>query len=160
MMIEQVCAFCKNYFSGLHDCHYGAYAVKDGKLIVPFEVDSKYIRIWSKRSKNCTTFEVKSVEQPEAGLYAIGADGLQDEDFIGSVWLMFPPPDFIAIVEDIERWQRKYGKYDSPEMSPFQSESYAGVYSYTKKTTSGNSSESGWAAVFKTQLAPYRRLRV
>lgn len=161
MMIEQVCAFCRNYFADLHNCHYGAYAVKDGALIVPFPVNADYIRIWSKQSKNCTTFKVTSAEPYEAGLYKVHAEGLRDEEFLGSVWLMFPPPDFIAICEAIEKWQSKYGGIDSPEMSPFQSESWNGTYSYTKKSGSSESgSESGWAEAFKSQLKPYRKVRL
>lgn len=159
-MIEQVCASCKNYFSSLQDCHYGAYAVEDGALIVPFPVDADYFRIWGKRTKNAATFKVESVEQLDSGAYAVKAEGLRDESFVGSVWLMFPPPDFLAICEDIAKWQAKYGKIDSPEMSPFQSESFSGTYSYSKMSGSGDNGSTGWEKAFKSQLNPYRRLRL
>ena len=88
-------------------------------------------------------------------------DELHDENFSGAVWAMAVPPTAIALSEEIEAWQAKYGSVDSAAMSPFNSESFGG-YSYTKSTGGSYSSGSGgnpsWQSVFADKLNRWRKI--
>lgn len=89
-------------------------------------------------------------------------DALHDETFSGSVWAMAVPPAVIALAEDIQAWQDKYGGVDGIAMSPYSSESFGG-YSYSKASGgSWNSdSDSGavtWQSVFADRLNRWRKI--
>ena len=91
------------------------------------------------------------------------SDFLHDESFSGSVWAMAVPPEVIALAEDIEDWQAKYGAVDSVAMSPYNSESFGG-YSYSKfgggsgSSGSGLSGNSGWRGAFADRLNRWRKI--
>lgn len=82
---------------------------------------------------------------------------LHDEVFVGAIWLMAVPADFLALVDDVKEWQTKNGGADSVAMSPFASESFGG-YSYSK-STGGASSVPTWQTTFASRLNKYRRVR-
>lgn len=95
------------------------------------------------------------------GVHQFPDYNMSDEEFDGAVWEMKVPNEVVALAEDISKWCEKYGAFDSPAMSPFNSESFAG-YSYSKGTGAsgpdGNESSNSWQSVFKSRLNMWRKL--
>lgn len=149
-MLDEVCAYLKNWFDCDLPKYYGSISIENGAL-VGFDdklQTGQYFRI------------VNSVFND--GVYKYPATDLTDETFEdGSVWAMAIPKGLIDVVADIEVWQAKYGGADSAAMSPFNSESFGG-YSYSKSTGSGTdsttSSPNAWQSVFAARLARYRKI--
>lgn len=73
----------------------------------------------------------------------------RDESFSGRVWLLNPPPDFLALCEQISAFDDKRPPTD------IVSESF-GSYHYS--TSGGGMARTGWKAVFTPMLAPYRKM--
>lgn len=73
---------------------------------------------------------------------------LPDEEFDGRVWLLKPPPDFLALCEEISRYD------DKNPIGAYQQESFGG-YSYVRSQAGGS---KAWQDVFAGRLAPYRRM--
>lgn len=71
------------------------------------------------------------------------------ETFTGRVWLLAPPADFLALCAEISAYDEK-----NPAGAPV-SESF-GEYSYTR--TNAYTGDGLWMTVFRSQLAPYRRM--
>ena len=82
------------------------------------------------------------------------------ESFHGAIWRMYPPMNFLTLVQEISTWQTTNGAADSVAMSPFNSESFGG-YSYSKSGggSAGSSSVPTWQSVYASRLRRYRRLR-
>lgn len=152
-MLSEVCAEIKNYFSYECDRHIGDFAIVDGQIVPSFDFPTDYIRIVGSHLND--------------GVHKLSDHDLTNEGtFHGAVWIMSPPKDFLALVEEIEAWQEKNGGADSANMSPFQSESFGG-YSYSKGMNYGNSSNSSspsgsttWQSQYASRLKIYRRIRV
>lgn len=87
-MIEAICAEIRNYFTKCDDKHFGTFTISDGTLLLPFPVNTDYVRIWDSRL-NDGTYKVKSSTFTD-GKYRVEADGLRDETFDGAVWIMSP----------------------------------------------------------------------
>jgi len=151
-MIGEICSEIKNYFVYANDQHVGDFVISEGQISPIIDIPTNYIRIIGSRLNDGVHKVSDLVENP-----------LQDESWHGAIWVMSPPADFLALVEEIEAWQEKNGGADSAAMSPFQSESFGG-YSYSK--ASGGSGEGGassaptWQAQYASRLKPYRRARV
>lgn len=152
-MLNEICAEIKNYFTFRGDIHIGDFAISGGVITPSFDIPTNYIRIVGSHLND--------------GVHVRGENGfdLEDEaEFHGAVWVMSPPKDFLALVAEIEAWQKTNGAADSANMSPFQSESFGG-YSYTK-AGGGNSSGGGsakvatWESTFASRLRMYRRISV
>lgn len=148
-MLSEICAEIKNYFTYRTDKHPGKYKVEGGVLVPSVEFLTGYYAVFGSRKNN--------------GVHKT-TDVLKDEEeFVGSVWIMSIPDDFLALVEEIGAWQEKYGGVDSEAQSPFYSESFGG-YSYTKSagSTSGtaNSAASTWQSVYAARLNRWRRVRL
>lgn len=150
-MLDEVCAYLKNWFDCDLPKYYGSISIENGAL-VGFDdklQNGQYFRI------------VNSVFND--GVYKYPASDLTDETFEdGSVWAMAIPKGLIDVVADIEVWQAKYGGADSAAMSPFNSESFGG-YAYSKSTGgssdgSATSNPNAWQSVFAARLARYRKL--
>lgn len=77
-------------------------------------------------------------------------DGKQDETFTGVVWHLHPPDDFIALCEEIARYDEK-----NPA-GAMHSETF-GDYSYTRGTN-GSGAVTAWDQAFAASLAPYRKM--
>ena len=142
-MLEQICAFIHNYFYG--DRYTGTFTITGGILTVDGLIDGQYFRVCGSKLND--------------GVYRYGIDLLNDETFTGVIWEMRPPKMFLALVEEIEAWQSKYGEAVS---GPYQSESFGG-YSYSLKSGSINSgqpdySASTWQGVFRTRLNAWRKI--
>lgn len=150
MMLSEICANIKNYFTWEGDKHIGDFAIIDGAITPPLDFPTDYIRIVGSRLND--------------GVHRVSDDDLVNEGtFHGAVWVMSPPADFLALASEIEAWQAKNGGVNSPAMSPFNSESFGG-YSYTKSSgSSGTGSSSvgaSWQDAFASRLNMYRRIRV
>lgn len=146
-MIGEICAEIKNYFVYKNDIHIGDWVISNGQISPVLVLPTDYIRIVGSRLND--------------GVHKVSEMSLVDESFHGGIWIMSPPADFLALVEEISAWQEKNGGVDSAAMSPFQSESFGG-YSYSK--SSGNSSDGSssptWQNAYATRLSGYRRIRV
>jgi hypothetical protein len=86
-----------------------------------------------------------------------GENDLVDETFDGAVWAMAIPKEVIRLAEDIEEWREKYENPESPNFSPYQSESFGG-YSYTKGSSADASPAIGWKSAFKSALTKWRKI--
>lgn len=154
--ITEVCEAINNFFLkdyiGYSDIYKGKYTISGGAFVSPdFTLKpGQYFRI--KGSDLNDGVYCNSAEYPET---------LSDEEFTGQVWLMSVPRSFVALCDDIAAWRSQYEAAGSANLSPFQSENVAGVYSYSK--ASGGSSGSGggsitWLDTFSARLSPYRRI--
>lgn len=147
-MLTELCKELNNWFD--QNRIIGEFKIEDGELTGVSDMlqDGQYFRI------------VGSVFND--GVYQYPAVNLEDEEFDGAVWAMAVPPSVIALSEEIQDWQNKYGGVDSQAMSPYQSESFGG-YSYNKGGTSSNngsgSSAATWQNMFASKLNKYRRIR-
>jgi hypothetical protein len=152
-MLNEICAEIRNYFTYPNDKHIGDYEIVGGILVPSIDIPTDFIRIVGSHKND--------------GVHKRGANGtftLNDEaKFHGTVWVMSPPSDFLALVAEIEAWQAKNGGVNSQAMSPFNSESFGG-YSYSKSggSSGSGSSSSGasWKDAYASRLNIYRRIRV
>lgn len=149
-MLDEVCAYLKNWFDSDLPKYYGSISIKNGAL-VGFDdklQSGQYFRI------------VGSVFND--GVYKYPATDLTDETFEdGSVWAMAIPKGLLDVVADIEAWQAKYGGADSAAMSPFNSESFGG-YQYSKSTGLASATESNapnsWQSAYASRLSRYKKI--
>lgn len=155
MSIEQVCNEVNNYFvNSNEDIHSGDYVISGG-VITPsgFLLVGQYFRITDSVLNDGV---YKYTGEP--------IESLKDEAFTGQVWAMRVPSSFEKLVEDIDAWDSKYGGVNSANMSPYNSESYAGQYSYSK--SGGGSAVGGsmvgatWQGQFASKLSKYRKVSV
>lgn len=97
------------------------------------------------------------------GVHKYPTDTLKDEEsFKGQIWSMAIPQEVIDLASDISDWNTQYGGASSPNMSPYNSESFGG-YSYSKSAgaqgAGGAQSANSWQSAFASRLAKFRRLR-
>ena len=148
-VLDEVCGYLKNYFLIKPDgIHRGTFTVTGGNLDADFLQDGQYFRV-----RNSVFND---------GVHKFPASDMTDESFTGEVWAMGVPPAFIALSNDIEAWQTKYGAADSVNMSPFSSESFNN-YSYTKRSGGSSSGGSGnapasWVSVFAPRLVRWKKI--
>lgn len=149
-MLTEICAEINNYFSNEKNRIIGDFAIVDGNIVPPINIkNGQYYRIVG------STFN--------DGVYEFGGaeDALWDEPkFHGAIWLMDVPRDVIQLAEEIKEWKNNYCKVDSPNMSPYSSESFGG-YSYSKArgyASSGGGMLTSWENIFASRLKPYRRI--
>nr|MBR4281672.1 hypothetical protein [Clostridia bacterium] len=72
---------------------------------------------------------------------------LPDEEFDGRVWLLKPPPDFLALCARISEYD------DKNPAGALMTEKF-GDYSYSRRSSA---SSYAWEDVFAKELRPYRR---
>jgi len=151
-VLEQVCEYLNNYFtrkSGIeYDRWKGEFTIENGEL-----------------TRNGATldglkpgnyFLIRGSDFND-GVHVCPAEDLTDETFTGWVYKMVPPVTFLALVDEIDAWQKKY---EAVVKSPYQSESFAG-YSYTKRGgffASGVDSTAAWESIFAIRLKKWRKL--
>lgn len=154
MDITDICLYCKNFFLKDHEgsIYAGTYTIESG-VIAPLDFlkVGQYFFIHGS-VLNDAVYQYTGEPIPE----------LTDETFTGSVWAMSVPPAFLKLCKEIDDWRNKNESADSPNMSPFSSESVTGVYSYTKSNTetSDGSSVINWQSVFKPRLNKWRKLSI
>ena len=88
------------------------------------------------------------VWQLSSGVIQDVPGNLPDEEFDGRVWLLKPPPDFLALCEEISAYD------DKNPTGALMQESF-GDYSYMRNSVSGS---HAWQRAFHTRLAPFRRM--
>lgn len=155
--ITEVCEAINNFFLkdyiGYSDIYKGEYTISGGAFVSPdFTL------------KPGQYFRIKGSDLNE-GVFCNSSESmgtLKDEEFTGQVWLMSVPRSFVALCDDIAAWRSKYETAGNANMSPFQSENVAGVYSYSKSaggsSSSGGGSSVTWQSQFAARLSPYRRI--
>ena len=148
-LLTEICKELRNWFDrGLKKC-YGIWNIENGVIVEELPLlENQYFLI----SGSVFNDGVHQFLNPD--------DVLQDEMFPGTIVPMAIPKDFLALVDDIEKWQGKYGDIESPSMSPYSSEAFSG-YSYTKSTGGGYGSGDGnvsWKNVFSGRLNRYRKI--
>ena len=148
-MLTEICQYLKNWFDRNQSKFYGKFRIEDGVLESYNDgdmgmIEGQYFRIIGSLLND--------------GVYQYPTQELQDETFEGAVWFMAIPPAVVALSEDINSWQTKYGGADSTAQSPFQSESFGG-YSYSKGgNVSTNGGNGGWQSAFASRLNPWRKV--
>lgn len=140
-MLYEVLRYIRNFFPVEGGYHDGAFEISNGTINLPFLKDGQYFLIEDSVFND--------------GVHQYPAYGLQDEIFNGSITAMRIPKDFLMLVEEIETWQNKYGDNNTP----FASESFEGVYSYTKGTSgSGAGGTVTWKDAFANRLKVWRKV--
>ena len=151
-MLTEICQYLKNWFDRDKPKYYGKFIISGGNIESYNDgdmgmIDGQYFRIMGSLLND--------------GVYQYPPEGLKDETFEGAVWFMAIPPTVIALSEDINAWQAKYGGVDGTAMSPFQSESFGG-YSYSKSGSgyrdSSDGGDGGWQSAFANRLKPWRKV--
>ena len=149
-MLGEICAEIKNFFTDDEDRHVGDWVISNGTISPALDFPTDYFRITGSRLNNGVHKVSELTRKP-----------LKDETFHGGIWIMSPPDDFLALVEEIKAWQTANGGADSQNMSPFQSESFGG-YSYSKGSYSGSAGSSAvptWQSQYASRLRLYRKMR-
>lgn len=148
--LTEVCAYIKNYFlnsdKAVTD---GTFTITSGTAPLDTLLPDQYFRIVGSVLND-------GVWQNNAADLA----NLRLEIFKGEIWSMSVPRDFEQLCDDIAAWRAVNEAATSPNMSPFQSESFGG-YSYSKGGSSANgSSAATWQAQFAARLNTYRRIHI
>jgi hypothetical protein len=146
-MLSELCQELKNWFDRGQPRLHGSFEISDGKI-----VDSDFTNV----IKDNQYFRIAGSVFND-GVYKYTNDlMLEDELFVGSIWLMAVPKEVIALSDEIDAWVEKYGDSVS---SPYSSESFGG-YSYTKASGSaGNgSSNPSWQSAFASKLNLWRKI--
>lgn len=147
-MLTEICQELKNWFDRGQPKYFGTFTVSNGIITgngISLQ-EGQYFRI------------VGSVFND--GVHLFPTSHLVDEVFEGSVWAMAVPPAVIALANEIEEWQKKYGGVGSVLMSPYQSESFGG-YSYSKSgggSGDGTSLSGTWQGAFSSRLNRWRKI--
>lgn len=148
MTITDFCDEINNYF--VSDRKFGTFTIENGALtgVEDFLCENQYFRI------------VNAVFNE--GVYKYPTTDLTDETFNGAIWAMAVPPAALALLEDIQEWDDKYGNSETAS-SPFQSENFGSSgYSYTLKTGGSSSTNSAdpttWQGHFKYRLNRWRKI--
>lgn len=146
-MLSEICLYLKNWFVDEQPIYFETFTISGGHLDIEDKIQiNQYYWIRGSVFNN--------------GVHKRGSEELIDETFEGSVQLMAVPKDVIDLANDIDEWQKKYGGVSSANMSPFQSENFAGVYNYSKGSTGSStlSSVPTWQGVFADRLARYKKV--
>ena len=145
-MLSELCQELKNWFDRDQPRVYGVFEIENGKIIdedfTSIIHDNQYFRI------------IGSIFND--GVYKYTDDlALEDEMFVGAIWLLAIPKEIVALSDEIDAW---VSKYSDTINSPYSSESFGG-YSYSKASGSGsNASGPSWQSTFANQLNKWRKI--
>lgn len=142
-MLSELCHDLRNYFETKK--FYGEFKIEDNSITGDYQLQSgQYFRI------------VGSVFND--GVHVYPPTDLVDETFSGAIWAMAVPDEVVALASEIDDWNNLYGKPDSTNMSPFNSESFGG-YSYSKSGGGATSDGAGtWQKAFASRLNKWRKI--
>ena len=121
MTMGELCAECRNWFC--RSVIRGKFTVAGGLLYpLPEIPDGAYIRIVGSMFND--------------GVYRYPFGDFSDEEFFGAVWVLAIPPDFVALLDDINAWEASGGAAAVSAAvdllgGPYISESFAG-YTYQR----------------------------
>lgn len=140
-MLYEVLRYIRNFFPVEGGYHDGTYEISEGTIDLPFLQHGQYFLIEGSVFND--------------GVYQYPAYELVDEVFDGTITAMRISKEFLALVDEINEWQDKYGKSNTP----FISETLQGVYSYTKSTSAkGTAGVMTWKDVFADRLKVWRKV--
>ena len=140
-MLTELCQELRNWFD--RERRFGEFHIEGGNLTADFLQNGQYFRI------------IGSVFND--GVHQYPATNLTDETFTGSVWSLAIPAAVVELADNIQAWREKNEAADSANMSPFQSESFGG-YSYSKGSSTGSGTATGWRDAFAGNLNRWRKL--
>lgn len=143
MTLFELCKELRNFFDRDTRHTTGTFTIEEGSIIDDLSAvlkDGQY-------------FRVTGSDFNDDAVFRYPASDMTDEVFYGSVRAMAIPRDVIALLDDINTWETKYGDTMN---SPYVSESFGG-YTYTKKAESG-ASTSGWQSAFASRLNKWRKI--
>lgn len=136
-MLTEICAEVRNWFADDADKHIGVFEIKNGVLApLDFLAEGQYFRIIGSKYND--------------GVYSYPDCNLVDESFLGAVWAMRVPPDFLKLCEDIAAYDAEFGG------AGYTSESFGG-YSYTLPTGESGAPLS-WNERFSKRLSRWRKM--
>lgn len=145
-LLDDVCDYLHNYFRIPGEIYVREWTVQDGGIECDFLQENQYFRVKGSVFND--------------GVWQYPASGMTGETFVGEVWAMAVPPAVIALLSEIAEWQEKYGGASSPNMSPYQSESFNN-YSYSKASGGQGgqpASPASWQDVFYGRLVRWKKL--
>lgn len=152
-LMTEICSNIRNYFAptskrdNLSYIHHGDFTIKDGTISgVDFLLPNQYFRITGSVLND--------------GVYRNSTDdlkSLENETFCGAVWEMNVPKSFVALCEDIQKFNAKIDKLSLTDKG-FSSESFDG-YSYSLNSNAP-AYMLEWERRIRSNLNSYRRLSV
>lgn len=148
--LYDLCADLRNWFDRGQIKYIGDITIASNSIVCDSETvlpkESQYFRI------------VGSLYND--GVYQWGYHELIPETFNGAVWLMAVPPQFLALIDEMNAWIDSNSKVMD---GPYQSESYNG-YSYSRASiadASGHAANGAYnacMAVFAPRLNRWRKI--
>lgn len=157
-MLEQLLTNLRNWFrvrDSVDGKHHGTYVVENGCIVLPFLQTGQYFRI------------IGSVFSD--GLYIYGESILDedrneieliDETFTGSIWALAIPRIILKMSKDMEDVVAQVTKITGQIVeNPYTSESFAGVYSYSKDTASQLTALTAQRDEIMRQMNRWRKIR-
>lgn len=144
MNIGPICRELRNYFTQQGDKHWGTYTIENGSINASFLIPYQYFAIFGSKLND--------------GVYVNDAEGLaslKDETFTGSVWDMHVPAEFIALCEDLDKFNTKVDELQLIDKG-YASESWGG-YSYSL-SSSAPASMIMWQDRLNRSLNMWRKL--
>lgn len=144
MNIGPICRELRNYFTQQSDKHWGTYTIENGNINASFLIPYQYFAIFGSKLND--------------GVYVNDAKGLaslKDEIFTGSVWDMHVPAEFIALCEDLDKFNTKVDELQLIDKG-YASESWGG-YSYSL-SSSAPASMIMWQDRLNRSLNMWRKL--
>ena len=143
-MLSSVCAYIHNYFE--REAFPGQYEIAAGRITPhpPIKEGQRFRIVGSTLNDGVYTFHENGIMNDDGN----NVSGLQDESFTGTISSMAPPRLFISLVNEIIKWETKYGEIEN---QPFTHEKVEGTYSYRIDGTN-------WKTVFKNQLDRFRKV--
>ena len=144
--MREVC----NYFIRRNDvrCYEGTVTIDD-ECKISINVPSPYIIIRGSK-KNDGLYFMEDEHQIHSTVFAEGDVHPAPETFEGRIWFSYPPQDFIALCDKIDKYE---SSVDITSM-PVVSERFgASERSYAKSTNGGTIT---WQETFGGALRPYR----
>lgn len=159
LILTEVCQILRNWFDRDQKKWFGKVTINNGEISLTPEYNLYNNEVFS-LTENQYYRIIGSLFND--GVHRYLDNDLVDETFTGAIWAMAVPPSVIALCDDIQQWQNKYGAIDGQAMSPYSSESFGG-YSYSK---SGGSSSTGgsngaavtWKDIFAQRLNQWRKI--
>lgn len=152
-MLEKVCNHVHNFF--IRAAYPGSYEISAGTIaLTGLKNGQRFQIVGSDLNDGVYTWHDGGVIQNDDDT---APAALADESFSGTILAMSPPKAFLELVGRISAWVDQYG---AQSVSPFQSESVVGVYSYTKADAgtdaSGRPVAKTWETAFASELNAYR----
>ena len=146
LMLSELCQELRNWFDRGQPRLHAAFQIKNGKII-----DEDFTNVIQKNQY----FRIIGAVFND-GIYKYTDDlTLEDELFVGSIWLLAIPKEIIALSHEIDAW---VSKYSDAINTPYSSESFGG-YSYSKASGCGSgASVPSWQSTFANQLNKWRKI--